>query len=90
MVQQKGQKKLIDIVRDLTDDPFLVQELIDAGKPARRAKLKRLGVGELDRAEVRLVVKSLMTEKHPPRPSAERPVEWVGAIATLVAGALAA
>src|SRR6185369_7091080 len=91
MVKKKApQKEIVDLVRYLADDPFLVQELIDAGKAGRSSRLRRFRSVSADRSEIRQVVHSLMIDKHPPRPSAERPVEWVAAVATLVAGALAA
>ena len=84
-------KKIMEIAREMTADPFLMQELIDAGKPGRKSRLRQLGADKLERTEVRKVLEKLMTERTAAGgASPERPVEWVAAVATLVAGALAA
>jgi hypothetical protein len=78
-------------IRKLADDPAKLQSLLDMSKQERRAELQKLGIPSLNRKEASDAIQELLgASGGGAQASAARAVEWVGAIATLAAGALAA
>lgn len=89
MADAAKQKKIESTVRRISADPALLDELLSASKGQRKQKLEDLGLGDVNRRDVSEHFKKLMIADPGAEPSADRPVEWVGALATLAAGALA-
>ena len=93
-------EKIKQMFREISSSPDLMDKLIaEEDQDARKNILEREGILEpgedgFTRQEVRQEITRLLTEEGPPgRPgdvTEERPVEWVGAIATAAAGAAAA
>lgn len=79
-------------IRKVGDNPAMLDSFLNAEPGERRKLLKgHQGGREFKRAEVAQVVKELLASKPTAGSgSEERVVEWVGAIAAGVAGAMAA
>lgn len=83
-----------NLIKKVGQDPTILDSLLNAGTPGHRKQLLRGHAGqEFSRQEVAEKVRDLLAKSTAGGggvPSAARPVEWIGAIATVVAGALAA
>ena len=79
-------------IKRVGQDPAILDSLLNAGGPGPRRQVLRGHAGQdFSRQEVAEKVRELLSKSTAGGvPSAARPVEWIGAIATVVAGALAA
>jgi hypothetical protein len=84
-----NQEKIKQAVRQIQANPAMLDELIGLPPGQRKQRLTQMGLGDVKRQDVQQQVQQLLSDQQAP-PSAARAVEWVGALATLAAGALAA
>lgn len=81
--------KIRGAVRQVSANPALLDELISLPPGQRKQRLREMNLGDVSREDVKQTMQELLTDQQA-TPGSERVVEWVGAAATLAAGALAA
>ncbi len=77
-------------IKSLSMNPAKVAKVLDAGKAGRKGELAAAIGGDYPSEQVDGVLRGLLEVPVSEDGTLARPVEWIGAIATLAAGALAA
>lgn len=81
--------KIRQAIKKMSQNPADIKRVLDAGGGRKNELVKSLGQ-DFTRDEVAQTLRDILSKAQAGGASSARPVEWIGAAATLAAGALAA
>ena len=82
--------KIKQAIKKMSKSPADIKRVLDAGKGGRKNELAKAVGHDFDPNDVADTLREILSKAASSDGSAARPVEWIGAAATLAAGALAA
>jgi len=81
--------KIRQAIKKMSQNPADIKRVLDSGGGRKNELVKSLGQ-DFTRDEVAQTLRDILSKAQAGGASSARPVEWIGAAATLAAGALAA
>lgn len=81
--------KIRQAIKKMSQNPTDIKRVLDSGGGRKNELVKSLGQ-DFTRDEVAQTLRDILSKAQAGGASSARPVEWIGAAATLAAGALAA
>jgi hypothetical protein len=82
--------KIRQAIKKISQSPADIKRILDTGAGGRKSELVKALGQDYSRDEVAQTLREILSKAQAGGASSARPVEWIGAAATLAAGALAA
>lgn len=82
--------KIRQAIKKMSQNPTDIKRVLDAGVGGRKNEIVKSLGQDFTRDEVAQTLRDILSKAQAGGASSARPVEWIGAAATLAAGALAA